>query len=189
MAENEVLDVGNPLHYRRWRRLLAAHDADENAVAAALSEDFLSVLRSTLRREPVSLIFKACGRDVVALQQAVDSCKDRAFVKSIEQACAVAGTKDAISVAHALADILIGGVIDAANRRASRFQRGSTHFQQGALEAETVNRLEACRPAVTDLLVASLRGERIKRQARSRQPAPTAKMVITRSLLQPAAWR
>lgn len=183
MAENEVLDVGNPLHYRRWRRLLATPGNDESAAAAALTEDFLSVLRKTLRREPVSLIFKACGRDVLALQQAVESCKDRAFAKSIEHACKIAGTSDPISVAHTLADLLIGGLIDSANRRAHRYQHSPDQFRHGALEAETTLRLEACRPAVTELIIASLRGERIKRASSRAKPAPTAKAFVTRSLL------
>jgi hypothetical protein len=188
MAENEVLDVGNPLHYRRWRRMLAAHNVDERAAASALSEDFLSVLRKTLRREPVSLILKACGRDVLALQQAVEGCKDRAFGKSIEQACKIAGTKDPISVAHVLADLLIGDLVDAANRRAHRYQRGPGQFGQGVLEAETTTRLEACRPAVTELLVASLRGERIKRATSKRKQVPTAKAFVMQSILRPS-WR
>ena len=54
MAENEILDVGNPNHYKRWRKVLGdtnASLAEVAEVAGALSDDFAEVFMQKLRDE------------------------------------------------------------------------------------------------------------------------------------------
>ena len=51
MAENEILDVGNPNHYKRWRKVLGDTNASLAEVVGALSDDFAEVFMQKLRGE------------------------------------------------------------------------------------------------------------------------------------------
>lgn len=163
MAENEVLDVGNRRRYRRWRQALADANVSPAGVADCLSEEFLSILRSRLRRKPLYLIFKACGRDRNVLQEAVTTFKDRDMAKLVEKAYAITRSSTPLVVADKIAELLVDGLVGRANRYAFKHDHNTDGGRHAAVEHAAFARLEACKPQIVSLLAASLRGEPIRR--------------------------
>lgn len=89
MAENEILDVGSPRRYRRWRQALADAGVSPSETAECLSAEFQKILRNKLRRYSLYVVLKACKTDRNALREVVATFGDRALAKRVEQACAM----------------------------------------------------------------------------------------------------
>ena len=185
MAENEILDVGNSRHYRRWRKALADANFSPTEVAECLREDFLLVLRKKFRGGPLYLVLKACGQDRKALQEAVANCKDRAMAKYVEQAHAITRSSDPLVVARKIAELMIDGVMGRANRHAFKHTQNADSVRHAALESTASARLEACKSEIVSLLAASLRNEPIRRMFRAPKARPSAEILAETSLLHP----
>lgn len=183
MAENEILDAGNPRRYRNWHRALADVGLSEAQVAECLEADFLLVLRRKLRRNPLYLVLKACQSNPKALQDVVENFKDRALAKLVERAHAIARSNDPQVVAHALADLLVDGLICRANRYAFRHAHNSGANRHAALEQAASFKLEACKPEIVNLLRSSLVGEPIKRKGEELKKRSSAESILSGSLL------
>ena len=163
MAENEVLDVGNHRRYRRWRQALADASVEPASVAGCLTEEFLTILRNRLRRKPLYLVFKACEQDRNVLQEAIINFKDRHMAKLVEKACAITRSRIPLVVASTIAELLVDGLVDRANRYAFKHDHNASGDRHAALEHAASARLEACKPQIVGVLAASLRGEPIRR--------------------------
>jgi len=177
MAENEVLDVGNHRRYRRWRQALA-----DASVAGCLTEEFLTILRNRLRRKPLYLVLKACEQDRKVLQEAIVNFKDRHMAKLVEKACAITRSKIPLIVASKIAELLVDGLVDQANRYAFKHDHDTNGGRHSALEQVTSARLEACKPEIVGLLAASLRGEPIRRVRGAPQANVSAQALNSLSL-------
>lgn len=163
MAENEVLDVGSPRRYRRWRQALADCGISAPAVAECLCDELLITVRKKLRGKPLYLVLKACGPDRSVLQEAVSTFKDRAMAKLVEQAHRITRSNDPLLVAQKIAELLVDGLLGRANRYAFKYHPNSDGVRHAALEHAASARLEACKPEIVGLLAASLRNEPIRR--------------------------
>ena len=185
MAENEVLDVGNRRHYRRWRESLADPNLSPSEVSEPMVEEFLLRLRNNLRRKPLYVVLKACGSDRQALQEAVANFKDRVMAKWVEGAYRITQSTNPLIVGQKIAELLIDTLVDRANRYASR-QGNVDRDRHAALEHAASARLEACKPEIVRLLAASLRGEPIRRPRRAPKDQPSAASITSLSLLRSA---
>ena len=184
MAENEVLDVGNRRHYRRWRAALADTKLSATEVAECLSQVLILRLRSALRGPPLLLILKACDQDRETLQAAIASCKDRTLAKFVENAYAITKSNDVYAIAKKIADLIVDGVIDRSSLYAGRHDHHANSVSHEALERESSARLEACKPEIVSLLLASLNGRPIKRARTTPKVRHTAKSMVETSLRQ-----
>ena len=179
MAENEVLDVGNPRRYQRWRQALADGLSHADTVEC-LYEDFVTILRNKLRGKPLYLVLKACGRERNALQEAVANFKDRAMAKLVEQAHHITRSSDARVVAPKIAELLIDRLVNRASLYALRHVNADNAH---SLEHAASARLEACKPQIVDVLTASLRDEPIRRVLNAPKARLSAEALNARSLL------
>lgn len=186
MAENEILDVGNPRHYKRWRKALADPNLSPSEVAERLSEDFKLVVRKKLRGKPLNLVLKACGQGGKVSAEALANCKDRAMAKYVEQACAITRSSDPVVVARKTFELMIDGVMGRANRHAFKHDHTADGVRHAALENAASARLEACKSEIVSLLVASLRNEPIRRMPTVRKVRPSAEFSVNTSLIRPA---
>lgn len=189
MAENEILDVGNLRHYRRWHKALADPNLSPAEVAECLSEDFLAVFRKKLRGKPLYLILKASAHDRKTLLEAIVNSTERAMAKFVEQACTITRSSDPLVVAHKIAELMIDGAMDRANRFAFQHAHNADSIRHAALERAASARLEACKVEIVGLLTASLRNEPIRRMPRVAKARPTAEVLVSTSLLRPASER
>jgi hypothetical protein len=189
MAENEVLDVGNPRHYQRWRRALADANLSPSEIADCLFEGLSSVLRKKLRGKPLYLVLKACGPDREALQEAVVNFKDRAMAKWVEQAYAITRSNDPLVVAGKIAELLVDRLVDRANRHAFKHDNNADGVRHASLERAASARLETCKPEIVGLLAASLRGEPIRRMRKAPTAKPSVNSLLSKSLRRPETKR
>lgn len=183
MAENEILDVGNPRHYRRWRKALADANLSPTEVAECLSEDFQLVLRKKLWGKPLYLILKACGQDRKALLEAVADCKDRAMAKLVEQAHKITRSSDPLVVAGKIADLLIDSLVGRANRYAFKHDHTADSVRHSMLEQTASSSLKACKSEVINQLAASLRNEPIRRMPTVRKVRLSSEFSVNTSLI------
>lgn len=183
MAENEVLDVGNRRHYRHWRAALADPKLTATEIGECLSQDLMLRLRSALRGPPLYLILKACGQDRETLQAAITSYKDRTLAKFVENACAITKSNDVYVIAKKIADLIVDGVVDRSSLYAGRYEHHANSVSHEALERESSARLEACKPEIVGLIVASLNARPIAR-ARIATKRHTGKSMVETSLRQ-----
>lgn len=189
MAENEVLDVGNRRHFRRWRKALADADLSPSEVAECLFEDFSVVLRNKLRGEPLYLVLKACGPDREALREVVVNFKDRAMAKLVERAHAITRSNDPLVVAGKITELLIDRLVGRASRYAIKHNDNFDVARHAALERAASARLEACKSQIVGLLAASLRNEPIRRVRSARKVQPSVESLLSHSLQPPAQKR
>lgn len=185
MAENEVLDVGNRRHYRRWRESLADPNLSPSEVSEPLVVEFLLRLRNNLRRKPLYTVLKACGSDRQALQDAVANLNDRAMAKWVEGAYRITQSTNPLIVGHKIAELLIDTLVDRANRYALK-QGNLDRDRHAALEHAASARLQACKPEIARLLATSLRGEPIRRPHGTHNVQPSAASITSLSLLRSA---
>ena len=182
MAENEVLDVGNRHHYRRWREALADPNLSPSEVSEPLIMEFLLRLGNKLRRKPLYAVLKACGSDRQALQDAVANLKYGAMAKCVERAHRITQSTNPLIVGQKIAELLIDGLVDKANKYALR-QGTIDGVRHAALEHAASARLEACKPEIVSLLAASLRGDPIRRPRSTPRVQPSAASITSLSLL------
>jgi len=184
MAENEILDVGSSRRYRRWHKALADPNCSPSEVAESLVEDFGAIFMKKLRGPPLHIVLKACGDDRKALQEAVSSFKDRDLAKLVEQAFAITRSKDPLTVAKKIAELLIDGVLGQSNRYALRHEHFVDAAHHQVLDQVATEKMEARRLSLVESLAASLRGERIPRQYKRRLRTPSPESVVMSSLMQ-----
>ena len=182
MAENEVLDVGSRRRYRRWREALGDPNLRPAAVAECLPEEFVSILRNTLRRRPLYLILKACSQDRGVLREAVNNFKDRDMARLVERAHAIVQSANPSVVAQKLAELLVDKFVDRANRYALKHDHNTNAARHAALANETAARLGACLPEIISLMAASLRGDPIRRVRDTPKQKVSAKTLNAMSL-------
>ncbi len=183
MAENEILDVGNPRRYRRWRQALADCNVGEREVADTLQQEFSQVLRNRLRTKPIYLVLKACASSQEMLQEAILSLKDRALAKVVERAHSITHSTDPAIVGPKIAELLIDGLADRSTRFCLRQARNGDPSRYLRIETETRARLEASRGEIAHILEAALRNEPIRRVVPRRQKV-TPEALLTTSLLE-----
>ncbi|MEX0735162.1 MAG: hypothetical protein WD051_11105 [Steroidobacteraceae bacterium] len=183
MAENEILDVGSPRRYRRWRQALADAGVSPSETADCLSAEFQTILRNKLRRNPLYVVLKACKADRAALREVVATFKDRALAKLVEQACAITRSTDPPVVARKMADLLVDRLLDRATCYSLK-QNGHTESARFApLQRATGEKLEACKAQVVTWLTASLNDQPIARTPRVVREKPSAESLLSKSLL------
>lgn len=181
MAENEILDVGNRRHYRRWREALADSNLSPSEVAETLATEFLTRVGNALRGNPMHAVLKACGSDRQVLQDAITDLKSGALGKLVERAYRITQSTNPLIVSQKIAELLIDGLLDKANRYA--FRQGITDSGRHAALEQAASGLEACKPEIVRLLAASLQGEPIRRPRRPPTVRPTAASIVSLSLL------
>lgn len=185
MAENEVLDVGNRRHYRRWREALADPNLSPSDVSELFAQESLLRLRNNLRRKPLYAVLKACGSDRHALREAIANLKDRALAKFVERAYRITQSTNPLIVGIKIAELLIDTLVGRANRYALR-QGNVDGVRHAALDHATSARLEACKSEIARLLASSLRGEPIGRPHTTRKLQPSAASITSLSLMRSA---
>lgn len=185
MAENEILDVGSPRRYRRWRQALADAGVNPSETADCLSGEFQTILRNKLRRNPLYAVLKASRSDRAALKEVVATFKDRALAKLVEQACAISRSTDPPVVAQKMTDLLVDRLLDRATCYSLKKNGGSDSAGFAALERATAEKLEACKPQVVRWLTASLNDQPIPRAPRVPRDKPSAESLLSKSLLRP----
>jgi hypothetical protein len=183
MAENEILDVGSPRRYRRWRQALADAGISPADTADCLSAEFQTILRNKLRRNPLYLVLKACQSDRAALREVVGTFKDRALAKLVEQACAITRSTDPPVVARKMADLLVDRLLDRATCHSLKQNGRNDSARFGALERATAEKLEACKTQVVGWLTASLNAQPIPRAPKVVGEKPSAESLLSKSLL------
>lgn len=183
MAENEILDVGSPRRYRRWRQALADAGVNPSETADCLSGEFQNILRNKLRRNPLYVVLNACKSDRTALKEVVATFKDRPLAKLVEQACAITRSTDPPVVAQKMTDLLVDRLLDRATCYSLK-QNGSGYSTRfAALERATAEKLEACKAHVVSWLTASLNDQPIPRVPRISKEKPSAESLLSKSLL------
>lgn len=182
MAENEILDVGNPRRYKQFRNALCDSSLSDSDVAEALEEDLKDALRKKLRRKPIYLVLQACDVGGNLLRAAVDSLKDRHLAKIVERAHAASRSSDPSVVASAMASMLIDGVIEKAMRFARKQTPNGDGIRYASLESAARNQLEAYRPQIAAELEASLRN--VPGRRGPARPKKTVQAVASMSLAQ-----
>lgn len=182
MAENEILDVGNPRQYRKWRHSLADSNASPSESADCLYEEFAVVLRKELRKQSLYAVLMACGRDRASLREVVDTFKNRSLAMMVDKAYRIANSSDPTTVARKLAELLVDRVIGRCNRYLLR--QGQSEARRASLETAAAARFESCKVEVIGWLVASLQNQPVRRLARVSKVSSLAE-VASRSLLQP----
>lgn len=183
MAENEILDVGSPRRYRRWRQALADAGVNPSETADCLSGEFQSILRNKLRRNPLYVVLKACKADRTALKEVVATFKDRALAKLVEQACGITRSTDPPVVARKMADLLVDRLLDRATCYSLKQNSNGDGARFAALERATAEKLEGCKAQVVSWLTASLSDQRIPRAPRTSREKPSAESLLSKSLL------
>ena len=184
MAENEILDVGNRRHYRRWREALVDSNLTPSEVSEPLVWEFLLRLGNSLRRKPLYAVLRACGSNRQALQDAIADLKYGAMAKCVERAHLITQSTNALIVSQKTAELLIDGLIDKANRYAVR--QGITDGVRCAeLEHAAAARLEASKPEIVRILVASLQNEPIRQPRGAPKVRPSSASIVSLSLLRP----
>jgi hypothetical protein len=180
MAENEMLDVGSPRRYKKWRH--SVEDAAPADSADCLYEEFSAILKKELRREPLHAVLTACGRDRAALREVVATFKNRSLARMVETAYRIAGSSDPTVVARKLAELLFARVMSRCNRYF--FRRDQQESRRIALETAAIARFDSCKAEVIGWLAASLQNQPIRRTQRAPKPATSATVLVSASLLQ-----
>jgi|GEM_PF-4649822 len=185
MAENEILDVGSPRRYRKWRSALCDLDSSPETIAGFLEEEFVLVTRKCLQGTPLYLILQACGNDRDAMQRAVESCKNRDLARYAEQAYRSTGSRDINVLANHIASALTDSLQDRARIYVMNSENlGRERYRE--VEAATETRLNTCKGKIVRMLVASLRNEKLPRRPVLSQRAQSPCAVAGQSLLVPA---
>jgi hypothetical protein len=183
MAENEILDLGNPRRYARFRHLLASSDATVEQVVVGLIEDVVPTTRAVLRRQPLYMILKACGQDRATLRQAVAGCTEWEMASLTVQAHAICRSNDPVVMGQTAARLLVEKIADRVRRFSLRDDQSIVPARRTALLQETERRLNECRSEIEGLIAASLRGEPIKRTRRRSVVRSPASAIIGDSLI------
>jgi|CXWL01.1.fsa_nt_gi hypothetical protein len=183
MAENEILDVGNPRRYRHWRNAIADPSLSPEEASEPLVSEFLKILQGKLRKKPIYQVLKACGRDSTALREAIENLRDRALAKVVQQAYGLTRSRDPSKVAPVVAELLIGGLVDKSNKFLLRHDHNLNRGRQGALERAALLRIDNARTEIVGWLNAALRNEPIRRVSRKESSRRGAGSLVSSSLL------
>lgn len=181
MAENEILDVGNPRRYRVWRATALDVATAPASSAECLYDEFANVLKKELRRQPLYGVLRACGKDPNLLKEAVAAFKNRSLAKMVELAYRLANSRNASEVAEKLGQLLIDRVIDRSNRYLLR--KDLKESRRSALETAAVSKLQACKPEVVALLTASLLNLPVDAPRRPASTPRTHELLLSKSLV------
>ena len=182
MAENEMLDVGSNKRYRRWKAALTNVNLAPIEVASILSDELLTLLKSKLRKRPLSVVLSACKGDPVMLQDAIESFKEISLARLVVQASHLCRSMTSEDVAIATADLLVEGLQDRASLQAGKERYGLDRSRQAEIRSETFIKLEECKPELIRMLRASLSGQDNVHMRITRRPRPSAKAVVSLSL-------
>lgn len=188
MAENEILDLGSPRRYRKWRAALCNPTLSPEQKAELLQNEFVSLTRKSLQGTSLYLILQACGKDRAALQAVIDSCKNRELARLAEQAFSLTQSRNVYVLADNIASMLIDRVHDNARLHALKRIEGLDDQQLVALESATSSSLRKCKAEVVAQLMASLSNVKLPKlqQPRPRRPRQSARAVSEVSLLNPS---
>lgn len=181
MAENEVLDVGSPRRYKKWRHSLMNPTATPSEAAACLYEEFSSILKKELRRQPLYSVLVACSRDRATLREAVAAFKNQSLATMVKNAFRIAGSANPTAVAKVLTGLLVDRVIGRSNRYL--VLQKETETRRASLENAARVRFESCETEVVGWLAASLQNQPVPRPPRIPKVRASSEAVISRSLL------
>lgn len=183
MAENEILDLGNPRQYAHFRHLLATPDASTGQVADALLEDVLRLVRRDLRRAPLDAVLKACGKGRLALQEAIAALAERGMATLTLQAHTITRSTDPPVIAKKVTDLLFDRIIDRLRLYSQRHAHYAGTTRRSALIGEAEHRLNECYSEVENLVTASLQGDPVKRSRRIPGPRMSANALVKHTLV------
>jgi len=174
MAENEILDVGNSKRYRRWKAALTNGELASDEVASILSKELQTLLKRSLRKQPLSIVLKACDGDKSTLPDAIESFTEKSLARRVAQAARMCNSTDPFKVGTVVADLVANELIDRANLHIGKDRYGLDSTKQAEIRRETIAKLEQSKPELTRVLCASLSGHsdiRWNTESRRRQSA------------------
>lgn len=181
MAENEILDVRNPNHYRRSRKALEDPSLLPEQVAESFSEDFLEVFLKKLSGLPLNLLLKACENDPIALQDVIAKFKYQQLMKMVEQAYRITNSSNIGVISNKVAEMLIDRLIDNANCFVA--ENGYTRQEREKLRNAMLVKLESMKNRIVASLTASLLGEPVTRAKRVKKVKIAPSELVNASLL------
>lgn len=182
MAENEILDIGSPRRYRRFKAALTDAGLSPADVAETFSEEMLTLLRRQLSKNSLYTILKASEQDPVALSDAIDAFSEKTLALQVLNACAITKSTDVNVIAAKAGDLLIDKLIDQCQLHIAKDKYGLDAARCADLNREIVANLEGCRDQVVVALNNSLRGGKPKILRASRQSRPSANALVSMSL-------
>lgn len=185
MAENEILDVGSPRRYVKFRKALRNTTFSPDQIADCLPDEFVALTRKSLRGTPLYLILQACDKDRVALQAVIAQCKNRDLAVLAEQAYRCCKSEDSNVVAEKLTTMLLDQLVDRVRYQVFKSEDLDDDRRQAILEA-TSERLKGCKTEIVTLLSASLCNVKLPRilRASNKRTTQSARALSETSLLQ-----
>lgn len=187
MAENEILDVGNPRRYAKWRAAVADSTCDVPVAVDALFAESLRLTGNQMRQLGKLLYpaLKACGGDPAKLSKAVEALKQKHLVVLFERAVAITRSTDLLVIAATAAQLLTDKLPDGALGYCLRKGDREQHGRYKAIDAVTRAGLDEHRRQIAHLMALALQGGPVPLSAARRRKA-TAEAVNSTSLLQPS---
>lgn len=189
MAENEILDLGNPRRYRAFRKALKNPDFSPEQIAGCLPDEFVSNIRKNLQGMPLYSILKACGKDRAALNAVIANCKNGDLARWAEKAYKLTGSMNPAIVAGSLADLLIDKLKSQTKVHALKHAHTRESNWHRALHAATDAKLDSCKSEIVKLVTASLENSKLPRQPRQASRKQSARSLANSSLLNSSALR
>lgn len=187
MAENEILDVGSPRRYGKWRAVLADSTCDAQVAADALFAESLKLTGNHMRRLGKLLYpaLKACGGDPAKLSKAVEALKQKHLVVLFTRAVAITRSTDLLVIAATAAQLLTDKLADGALGYCLR-KGDREHLERyKAIDAVTRASLDEHRRQIAHLMALALQGGPVPLSTAGRRKA-SAEAVNSTSLLQPS---
>lgn len=185
MAENEILDVGSPRRYRKWRSALGNAALSGEQVADCLREEFVALTRKSLQGTPLYRILQACDQGPAAIQAAIDICKNRNLANIAKGAIRTTPSQNLDETAEKIFVRLCAELQDKV--RLFAVKQGLDDKPRTAQEAATAVALQACKAEVVSQLKASLGAAKLPKlqQPPTRREPRSARALSDMSLLPP----
>ena len=186
MAENEILDVGSPRRYRKWRSALGNSALSPEQAADCLREEFVALTRKSLQGTPLYLILQACDQGRAAAQAAIDSCKNHDLASLANSVIRTATSKNIYELADKIASRLYDRI--QGRVRLYALKQGLDAQQLATQESATASALRSCRAEIVTQLMASLGAAKLPKlqQPRVRRERTSARTLSETSLLTPS---
>lgn len=182
MAENEILDLGKSIHYKRWRKALSDPSCSLEEALRVLGIDFEEAVQKNLRGPTLNIVLQACIQDPLAAREVVENFKDKGLANLVIRAYNMTQSRDPTILAPAIVDQLIDGVVGRANRMV--FENRPLSMQDHLkLEKTASEKLFDQKHVLVEKLVASLSGKSVGRTKRVKKEKISAQSLLTTSLL------
>lgn len=186
MAENEILDVGNGWHFRKWRRALNNPTLNEQEKADTFRDEVLSCTQKVLQGEPLFSVLKACKQSPEMLREVIAKFKCRDLAMLVKRAY----EQDISANPMALAMSVVDNMIDQYQDRAKQYALTNAENQQQEwhenLQKAINTNLEGCRADLTQLISLSLTNVEKPKVRRKTGNPRSSREVVDRSLIKPS---